>query len=49
MLEHFFCDDWLEKQNDLLIFFSCSNFNWKFGNKKKEKKSNFFPPPPFAL
>jgi len=34
MLEHFFCDDWLENKMFYLFSFPAQNFNWKFSIKK---------------
>ena len=45
MLEHFFCDDWLENKMIYLFSFPAQNFNWKFGIKKKEME---FLSPPFS-
>ena len=37
MLEHFFCDDWLENKMFYLFSFPARKFNWKFGLRKRKK------------
>ena len=46
MLEHFFCDDWLENKMFYLFSFSAQNFNWKFGIKNIKGNGISFPPSP---
>ena len=49
MLEHFFCDDWLENKMFYLFSFSCSKFQLEIWYKKYIKGNWKFPPPIFPF